>query len=267
MEQVKHALMEKQSCLRIGRDGITDSHITMIHESTIELRVNGRFILRTQCLASDLEQMAAGFLVCEGILRSREELHAVEADISTGVVNVIAEIPEERIDHAQGHARLTAGGGRMAVIDLLEEKLKFAPQLSSRITITAEELLRLFNAFDASGALYRESRFVHAAALSDKGRLLCFFDDVGRHNAIDKALGYGFLNGICFGDSLLLCSGRFSLEMVSKAASVGLPVFVSPAAPSVEAVQLAGRIGMTLCGRATHDSANVYSASWRIIGP
>jgi FdhD protein len=90
--------------------------------------------------------------------------------------------------------------------------------------------------------------------------------DVGRHNAVDKVLGHGFMEGLQFGDLVLLCSGRFSLEMVSKVACVGVPIYISPAAPSVEAVELAEHIGMALCGRVKKESANIYSSPWRITG-
>ncbi len=87
---------------------------------------------------------------------------------------------------------------------------------------------------------------------------------MGRHNALDKAIGYAFQNGLDFDTLMLLCSGRFSLEMVTKAACLGVPIYVSPAAASVDAVNFAESIGMTLCGRVKPESANIYSAAWRV---
>ncbi len=167
---------------------------------------------------------------------------------------------------AGANTRLASGGSKTGVIDLMQEKVTSGFHIASKKTIDAEHVIDLGNEFNAYAGLYRDSRFVHSAALSDGRVILCHCEDVGRHNAVDKVLGYGFMEGLRFGSLVLLCSGRFSLEMVSKVACVGIPIYISPAAPSVEAVEFAERIGMSLCGRVKKESANIYSASWRITG-
>lgn len=261
----KNILTDEYIVMHIGQDALPIAkEVTLVHEATVTMLLNNRFVLRTQCLASDLEEMVVGFMVSEGVLRERSELERVEIDHASGSINVIAQVPEQRLEQAAGYARVTAGGGRMAVIDLLADKLQAVPRLSSRMRLSSAQIRALYAAFDERSGLYRQSRFVHSAGLADGTGLLCCFDDVGRHNAIDKALGYAFIQELDYGALVLLCSGRFSLEMVAKAASVGIPAFVSPAAPSVEAVSLAEEIGMTLCGRSTIQHCNVYSAAWRI---
>ncbi len=256
--------IKKIPCLHISKGKPSPSTVTMIHETPVELRINGHSFIRTQCMAHEVEQMAVGFMVCEGLLQKRSELKRVEADLAAGVVNVVAEIPHARLQEAGAHIRLASGGSKTGVIDLMQEKVKNGFIISSKKTIDAEHLISLGNEFNNFAGLYRDSRFVHSAALSNGITIIRHCEDVGRHNAVDKVLGYGFMEGLRFDELVLLCSGRFSLEMVSKVACVGIPIYVSPAAPSVEAVELAERINMTLCGRVKKDSANIYSASWRI---
>ena len=215
-------------------------------------------------MAHDLEQMAVGFMVCEGLLRLRSELKEVRADAGAGTVNVIADIPPERLQNAAPPTRLASGGGKTGVIDFMQAQVAEGFRITSDKTIDAERVLRLGNEFNGFAGLYRDTKFVHSAALSDGADILCHAEDVGRHNAVDKVIGFGFMHAVDFQQTILLCSGRFSLEMVSKAARMQIPIYVSPAAPSVEAVQLAERIGMCLCGRVQQDGANIYSAAWRI---
>jgi len=261
-----HICVEKRPCLHISNGIPSPAAVTMIHETPVELRINGHRLIRTQCMAHEIEQMAVGFMVCEGLLKKRSELKQVEADAAAGVVNVVADIPRERITLAGAHTRLASGGSKTGVIDLVQEKVAGGFSIASKKTIDAGHLISLGNEFNNFAGLYRDSRFVHSAALSDGSTMLRHCEDVGRHNAVDKVLGYGFMEGLQFDGLVLLCSGRFSLEMVSKVACVGIPIYISPAAPSVEAVELAERIGMTLCGRVKKESANLYSCPWRITG-
>jgi FdhD protein len=263
---INSSCVEKRPCLHISAGKQSAATVTMIHEKPLELRVNGKRLIRTQCMAHEVEQMAVGFMVCEGILQKRAELQRVEADPDAGIVDVIGNILPERIAAAAAHTRLASGGSKTGVIDLMQEKAADGFCIASKKTIGAQQVIELGTGFNSYAGLYRDSRFVHSAALSDGKTILCHCEDVGRHNAVDKVLGYGFMEGLRFGDLALLCSGRFSLEMVSKVACVGVSIYISPAAPSAEAVELAERIGMALCGRVKRESANIYSAAWRITG-
>lgn len=262
---------EKKNCYRTFRGTlIRDNTLVpadqlLIRETPLEIFINGVSIVRSQCLARDVEQMVAGFAFCEGFLQKPSDLKKMDVDLSSGRADLEIDLPPEKLADFARHERVAAGGGRTALLSRSGAANRTFSRISSDFTVDAARLLCIGNAFNAVEGLHQDSRFVHSAAVANIDGMIAHFEDVGRHNALDKAIGYAFLNELDFGHLILLCSGRFSMEMVTRAACLGVPVYVSPASASLDAVGFAESIDMTLCGRVKPDTAYIYSAPWRVV--
>src|SRR5262249_4750799 len=141
-----------------------------------------------------------------------------------------------------------------------------APRVTSELRLPAALAASLPELLRAEQPTFAATGGLHAAGLSDaEGRLLCLREAVGRHNAMDKVVGWAFERGRLPLDDCVLCvSGRLSFELVQKAAVAGCPVVVAVGAPSSLAVELAQDRGLTLCGFTRPGGVNVYSEPWRL---
>ena len=137
--------------------------------------------------------------------------------------------------------------------------------MDEHFKIEAAAISGAMKRFRDRSELFKETGAVHSAMIIDRrGEELAFADDIGRHNALDKVVGDCVLRQIPLADKLLLSSGRLSVEMVSKGVRAGLPVVISPGAPTDRAVEIARAADLTLVGFARDERMNVYAAEWRL---
>ena len=141
-----------------------------------------------------------------------------------------------------------------------------APRVESRLEVRAALVAELPDRLRAAQPTFEATGGLHATGLfTAEGELLAVREDVGRHNAMDKVVGWAFgARLLPLGDKILCVSGRLSFELVQKAAVAGCPVLVAVGAPSTLAVELARDRGLTLCGFVRAGRVNVYSEPWRI---
>ncbi len=118
--------------------------------------------------------------------------------------------------------------------------------------------------FEKRSVLFRKTGGVHAAGLANKERILFYFEDIGRHNAVDKVVGKCLQNQVSCEDKMLLLTGRISSDIVAKASKSGIGIIVSRSAPTGLAVKNAQRLGITLVGFARGSKMNIYSFPMRI---
>jgi FdhD protein len=231
-------------------------------EEPLEIRIEGRPVAVTMRTPGHDEELALGFCLSEG-LQPRSAQPA--ADLAVNVVEVEAPgfdpVRLQRSFYTTSSCGV-CGKGALEAIAVDAARIEGGPVLPQALVAALPERLREAQAaFEATGGL-------HATGLFDRdGSLLCLREDVGRHNAMDKVIGWAFGEGLLpLAERILCVSGRLSFELVQKAAVAGCPVLVAVGAPSSLAVELARDRGITLCGFVRDGRVNVYAEPWRIAG-
>jgi FdhD protein len=238
-----------------------DEHDLVAVEEPLEIRIGGEPVAVTMRTPGHDEELALGFCLSEGLAPSAAH---VPDDLAANTVDVeAAEFDPERLKR-HFYTSSSCGVCGKGAIEAVEVA---APRVESRLEVPRDvvaslpaQLVDAQRAFAATGGL-------HATGLFDvSGALLCVREDVGRHNAMDKVLGWAFLEGALPLASHVLCvSGRLSFELVQKAAVAGCPVVVAVGAPSSLAVEMASDRGVTLCGWVRDGRVSVYTEPWRIV--
>jgi len=239
--------------------GSTSERDAVAVEEPLEIRVNGEPVAVTMRTPGHDEELALGFCLTEGLA---PRTAALPADLSANTVDVSAErTPAARNFYTTSSCGVCGKGALEAVAvesDRVESGLRVPAALVARLP---DELRAAQAAFAVTGGLHATGLF------SGAGELLCVREDVGRHNAMDKVLGWAFGEGrLPLAHALLCVSGLLSFELVQKAAVAGCPIVAAVGAPSTLAVELAADRGITLCGFVRDGRANVYTEPWRIVG-
>ena len=239
-------------------------------EEPLEIRVKNRAVSVTMRTPGHDEELAAGFLLTEGILKARGDVVAIEPCAAAREGNVINVTPSPSaavdFDKLTRHvfASSSCGVCGKATIDSIHAR--FEP-VDSNVTVDVQTLLALPEKLRQAQSTFARTGGLHAAGLFTlSGDLIVAREDVGRHNAVDKVLGYGFLHGLLpFDRHVLLVSGRASFEIMQKALAGRIPIVAAVSAPSSLAVDFAAESGMTLVGFLREGRMNVYSEPSRVL--
>ncbi len=229
-------------------------------EEPLEIRVAGRPIAITMRTPGHDEELALGFLLSEGISPVRASL---PADLAANTIDV--EAPGFDFERLSRNFYTSSSCG-VCGKGALEAVAVEAPRVESRLEVRAALVAELPDRLRAAQPTFEATGGLHATGLfTAEGELLAVREDVGRHNAMDKVVGWAFgARLLPLADKILCVSGRLSFELVQKAAVAGCPVLVAVGAPSTLAVELARDRGLTLCGFVRAGRVNVYSEPWRI---
>jgi FdhD protein len=229
-------------------------------EEPLEIRIGGMPVAVTMRTPGHDEELALGFCLSEGLRPSGAR---VPDDLAANTVEVDAPgFDAMRLQRSFYTSSSCGVCGKGA----LEAVAVEAPRVESRLSIPLALVSSLPERLRAAQATFEATGGLHATGLFDAdGTLVCVREDVGRHNALDKVVGWAFSAGrLPLGDALLCLSGRLSFELVQKASVAGCPILVAVGAPSSLAVELAADRGITLCGFVRGGTANVYTETWRI---
>ena len=242
-------------------------------EEPLEIRVGNEPLSVTMRTPGHDLELAAGFLFTEGIVTKRAQIVTLDAVVQDGEPNRgnvvrVAVAPESVPDFEKMKRHFFAASScgicGKASIDSVRARVLEPP--NPKFRLDPEVLVRLPDALRASQAVFGRTGGLHAAALFDaKGKLLVLREDIGRHNAVDKVVGWALLeNRVPLADAVLLVSGRGGFEIVQKAIVAGFPVVASVSAPSSLAVQLARELRLTLIGFLRGRRFVIYAGEERV---
>jgi FdhD protein len=245
-------------------------------EEPLELRVNGKALAVTMRTPGQDVELAHGFLLSEGVIGSSEDISIARFCEGTGpdgmnTYNVLdialaegVPPPDTGVER-NFYTTSSCGVCGKGALDAVKLKTRYSPALDE-VTVTPEALTGFPDALRERQKVFESTGGLHAAGLVVDGELLVVREDVGRHNAVDKVLGWAVLqNLVPLRGAVLMVSGRASFELVQKAAMSGIPVLAAVSAPSSLAVELAEEQGMTLIGFLRGDSMNVYTGGERVV--
>ena len=241
-------------------------------EEPLEIRIGGIAVATTMRTPGNDDELVAGFLLSEGIVRARSDIHAIAPcplPASLGNVMKVELAPGVKFEPAamQRFGTISSSCGLCGKTSIDFIRQQFPPiDFASRAQIAETNLMELPGRLRAAQGNFARTGGIHAAGVFDlSGDPVVVREDIGRHNAVDKAIGRAFLDGLLpLHNHVLVVSGRSSLEIVQKALAAGIPIVAAVSAPSSLAVNFARESNQTLIGFLRPPTFNVYSHIERV---
>jgi FdhD protein len=236
-------------------------------EEPLEIRIGSKTLATTMRTPGHDDELAAGFLVSEAIVRERQEVSKISVSRDNIVVVHLAPGLKAKLNSAQRFGTISSSCGLCGKTSIDAIRQNFPPIKSEDVRMQIETLLALPKKLRSAQSDFARTGGIHAAGIFDvNGDLKIIREDVGRHNAVDKAIGRAFRDGLLpFDRQLLLVSGRASFEIVQKALAAGIPIVAAVSAPSSLAVEFARESNQTLIGFLRPPTFNIYTHIERVI--
>ncbi|MBN2516139.1 MAG: formate dehydrogenase accessory sulfurtransferase FdhD [Deltaproteobacteria bacterium] len=239
-------------------DGGKLSAITdrIIREVPVELYLNGDKVITIACAGIHLEELAAGFLKSEGIIRSRQDLYGIT--VSHGGSQIHAStIDRKQLLHDRS---ILSSGARETGSE------QMGKTITSDMKVSVTNALRLMDDHLNATVIHKATHGTHCSSLADgEGRLIVSREDIGRHNTLDMIGGYILLNAVDCSKKIIATTGRVSSEIASKVWKLGIPVILSHAVPTSQAIMMGNEAGITIIGYMRNGKMTVYSHRERVI--
>ena len=269
-------LTARRRVLRLGGPEPVERPDTLVVEEPLEIRVGGRALVVTMRTPGDDMDLAAGFLVSEGVVSEAGHVRGIRycagaLDSGENTYNLLdvdldAAVPPPDPSLARSfYTTSSCGLCGKASLDAVRTAARWSVA-DDPVTVSPAALSAMPDALREAQRVFDKTGGLHAAGLfTAEGELLVMREDVGRHNAVDKVVGWALRDGrLPLRGCVLLVSGRASFELTQKAWMAGIPVLAAVSAPSSLAVDLAAEAGMTLVGFLRGETMNVYAGTSRI---
>lgn len=230
-------------------------------EYPVSLDLNDQRVVTLLCTPRDLSELAVGWLYCEGLIDGVDELAAVGACDELSRVRIFTDTTRPLVQ-SEWRRVITSGCGSGHAID--PDELATLPKVDSAFSFPLPRLEALMREIALGGPIKRAVGGVHSAALIDEGGILAHYEDVGRHNAVDKCIGRALLTGVDLRQVVLCATGRVSSEMAFKASRCGIPIIASLNSTTSLAVELARHVDVTIVAKAIGRKRLIYTRPDRI---
>lgn len=226
-------------------------------EVKMRILVNGKDQLSLYCSPSMVRELVTGLVMSEGIIEGSYCLDRMSIEYND---EILVDIPADGNISDKGAIRTSGciGGVTYEHDDDIQKVTK-------NKCIRGDRLIDLFAQFQKISKPYQLTGCIHSAAISSDKSILILAEDIGRHNAVDKVIGYCLLEDIPMDDKIMLVSGRLSSEIAYKCARWQIPIVTSRTAPTMRAIDIAEKAGVTLIGFMREKRYNIYSHSERIL--
>ncbi|PYL08522.1 MAG: formate dehydrogenase accessory sulfurtransferase FdhD [Verrucomicrobia bacterium] len=260
--------IDSQKIIRRKRDGEMEylpDDLTI--EEPLEIRIGRKTVATTMRTPGHDEELAAGFLVSEAIVRMRDEIAQISADRDNRVMIDLKDGVKLKLNSAQRFGTISSSCGLCGKTSIDAIRQNFPAITSKEIRIDIDTLLSLPEKLRNAQSDFARTGGIHAAGIFDaNGELKIVREDIGRHNAVDKVIGRALLDdSLPLDGHILLVSGRASFEIVQKALAAGIPIVAAVSAPSTLAVSFARESNQTLIGFLRPPSFNIYAHVERVI--
>jgi len=246
----------RHNILRYQDGAFSKAEDLLAVESRMSISINGEDVLSVYCTPLMVRELAVGLIMTEGLAEG----------LCSERMSIMYENDGVRVDaHAEGEVRKSGGTVTSGCVGGVTFTKKASPTvMDDPFSIGAPALTGLFRRFQKRSEMYNTTGCIHSAALSDGDEIMAFAEDIGRHNAVDKVIGYALIEGIDFSGKIMMASGRLSSEIVGKCARWGIPMVVSRAAATALAVKIAEDSGVTTVGFLRGERFNIYTHPHRV---
>ena len=216
---------------------------------------------------ADLEDLAVGFTITEGIVESAGDITGIAIERHAAGIEVRIGVPALVAERLATRARVLPArtGCGLCGVEAIADAVRPPRTVASPLVVEAAAVYAAVRALGSRQELNREAHALHAAAFARAdGELVCVREDVGRHNALDKAIGAVLRAGDDPALGMLVVTSRASVELVQKAAAAGVPVLAAVSRPTALAIRMAEACGMALLGLVRGETANLYAGAHRV---
>lgn len=259
----KSHILKQIDIARIQENRETLMKDFMIDEDILQIFINKKKTFEMVFSMTQTKALAAGFLFTQGIVREKSDIREIDffEEKKQCHITLNGQALERLNEFKKGTQIKGSSGGTL----LQNPPAVLSYSLKDTSCITYGQVLSLIQLHWDHSELFHKTGAVHSAGLCDPSKILSYYEDIGRHNALDKLAGDILLSGIDTQDKIATLSCRMSLEIIGKIIKTGIPIVISNAAPTLSAVKLADRAGLTIIGFARGSRFNIYTHKNRIV--